>query len=261
MVRFVLSGFVMACAVLLPGCAEQPEPFVSEYERIEHGELTVNSLKDWTVESKDWAPQRIVLRAHGYQSARSAVSSMDELDAITSERGFRKALKIAMKKEGVRDVKLLKREEVTGDPAKAFRDVLDAPDGRFFVWIAKGKSREGDMKATGISVITAESPDPGTSMEYFLATEDEYERLGGVYVPMARFLDVSFSSDTPDVLAFGQQPDKDAIEIFAGHLSDYMITIAIRQAQNGMLEQQTLNILLGLDQVVPYGLQDPMFEW
>lgn len=33
------------------------------------------------------------------------------------------------------------------------------------------------------------------------------------------------------------------------------------QAQMGLLDQTSLSILQGLGQVVPYGLQDPMWDW
>ena len=261
MFRTVIIALCGGLSLLVSGCSKAPEPFAPEYQSLSVNGQNMSSLRGWTLQATEWSDNRIVLRDGGYESARSMVSQIEALDELTRVRQFRRALRTALRVEGVRDVRILERREVRDEAAEAFQQVLRAPDARFFVWIARGNSQEGRMKAAGISVITAESDDPGTSMEFFLATEDEYERLGGVAVPMARFLRRHIDTEQTSVLSFGRQDNDDAIEIFADQLEAFMLELAIEQARRGLIEGETLSILLGLDQAVPYGLQDPMYDF
>ncbi|WP_377380750.1 hypothetical protein [Ponticaulis profundi] len=264
MLRQMIVG--LSCFVLpfTAGCSEALEPVAPVKTEIQVDGESWESLEGWVPDSKDWAPKRLIRRTDGYSTAVIANVKRPELDAITDASRFEEALRFALSLEGVRDVRMNERLEVTGDIAQVFRDVIGTPKGRFFAWIASGTGDAGRMKAAGLSFVTSEDGDPGTSMEFFLASEAEYEHLGGVIVPLAHLLDVTFSDPNPpaaNVLAFGRQSDEEAAERLRAHFEQFMIETAMIRAQAGMLQQNTLSILQGLNQVEPYGLQDPMWDF
>ncbi|MAN74029.1 MAG: hypothetical protein CME84_08095 [Henriciella sp.] len=261
MSRFALAA--LGLAILLPAGAAlaEPEPKAPVYETISVHGAEMDSLEGWTLEPKPWSHNRIVLRTGGYSSASVQTVKMPELDALTRAVDLEMAIGIALGAEGVRNVSLSRQREITGEAADVFRDVLDAPGGRFFAWIATGERADSQMKAAGFSIITAQGDSPGTGIDYFFATTEEYEHLGGAIVPMARYFEIGFSEPDPDVLAYGRQSDEKAVAVLAEQFEAFMLGIAMTQAQMGLLDQTSLSILQGLGQVVPYGLQDPMWDW
>ena len=264
MLRNIIVG--LSCVVLpfTAGCSEALEPVVPVKTEIQVDGGSWESLEGWERDSKDWSPKRFVRRIDGYSTAVIANVQHPELDAITDASRFEEALSFALSLEGVRNVRVNERLEVTGDIAQVFRDAIGTPKGRFFAWVASGTGDAGRMKAAGLTFVTSETDDPGTSMEFFLASENEYEHLGGVIVPLTHLLDVTFSDPNPpaaNVLAFGRQSDEEAAERLRAHFEQFMIETAMIRAQAGMLQQTTLSILLGLNQLEPYGLQDPMWDF
>ncbi len=240
--------------------AETLEPVLPVVTTLEANGKSFTALEGWRLAPADWSAKRFVRRGDGYQTAVIQNTKLPELEAITDPGRFEEALHLTLAQEGVRDVRLIERRELSGEIADVLRDVISAPDADFFVWIAGGKGPSGKMQAAGVSIVTALAEEPGTSMEYFLASEAEYAHLGGVIVPIAHLFEHTFAEPDADVLEFGQQPDDEAIEIFKAQFEEWIVGIAMVRASIGMLQQSTVSILEGLNQVEPYGLQDPIFD-
>ena len=94
-----------------------------------------------------------------------------------------------------------------------------------------------------------------------MAEQKEYEHLGGVVVPLARFFALEFTKHNPDVLRAGRASDKEAIEALAMRFEEFMSNMVRAKILAGSATQQTLGMSLGLSGATDYGLQDPLYDW
>lgn len=219
-----------------------------------------STLDGWSVEKKPYSKNRIVFRQKGFRSARILTFSDPSLDAAITPSQFEGALKYALSLEGVSNVEILEQRAVKSQFSDAFRIEINAPDTIFIVWIISGDSAKGVIKASGISMISAQSANPGTSVEGFIATKDEYEHLGGIFAPLARYFGVQLTSLKPDPLGAGRISDNDAIDILEYRFDEWMTILVRRRIMAGIANQQTLGMSLNLGVNEGYGLDDPLFD-
>ena len=249
---------VLAVAIVMGGWghssyAQSLKPVAPVY--LEGPNYTV-TLKGWTQAPVSHSSNRIIYRKDGYRFARMLTIS----EAATRPDQFEEAVRKALTREAVTDVKFLEVREIDGPVANAFRKEANIPDGTFKAWIVSGNANGESIKGAGFSVISAQSTDPGTSVEVFLALTDEYEHMGGIMVPMGRLFKVSLTDPKNELLSTGRAPDDDAVDAMAAQFEQFMFNIVRGRILSGMAQQQTLTIMQGLDQANDYGLQDPIYD-
>lgn len=245
--------FVSACA---PG-KPRYENIVPERVNSSSGIL----LRGWEEQPKPYASKRIMLDEGGYSHARMLVFHTPELDAATRPSKFRKSVRQALMLEGVRNVRFVNIRTPKGKIVDQFRKMRGAPDATFRVWVITGDSNAGKVKAIGVSIITAKAANPGTSVEVFIAPVKEYERLGGYAVPAVGLFRTLRLEPGTNMRKFGQASDREATKELENYLIAMMAMSLDADVMQDIVDGQTLRIIMGLDQVVPYGLQDPIYDW
>lgn len=260
--RWVFAGFtVLICALMLSSCA----PGGAKYENI----LPVSTpnagsplmMSGWTPSPKPYAPNRVVLKSGGYKHARLLTFQTDMQDKARKVSKLKATVKKALKLEGIRNVKFKTVHAIKGDLLKAYCEERGLKDLTVRTWVVTGDSDQGKVKAIGVSLITSDKSDPGTSVEVFIAPIKEYERLGGYAVPATAMLRTMRLEPDTKMRKLGKLSDAKAARELARHTEALMAMVVKSDALEDMVDMQTMRIIMGLDQAVPYGLQDPMYEW
>ncbi|MEL6368440.1 MAG: hypothetical protein AAFR91_08920 [Pseudomonadota bacterium] len=221
------------------------------------GDGIYSSLKGWTLDVRAHSQNRIVYARDGFKTARVLSISAPELDASTSPKLFRKAVSNALQLEGLQDVRFDAIKTIESPVVEAFRNESGITDGVFKAWIVTADHQGVTYAGAGLSVISSE----GTSVEVFLAEKNEYEHLGGVVVPLARYFALEFTGPNPDVLRAGKASTSEAVGALAMRFEEWMLNMVKAKILAGSATQQTLGMSLGLDQTSDYGLQDPLYDW
>ncbi|MGB3723548.1 MAG: hypothetical protein WA979_12120 [Pacificimonas sp.] len=249
--RIIAAALLVTLSACDGAAAEALPVLVPTYEMLADGTTT---LKGWRAAPADWSKNRIVIDHPAYKAA--IVLSVNAMPV-----GFTNGLSAALAKEGLRDVRLTAKQDLTGDLTTTFSESIDNPGGRYAAFNAMATGRRGPVKVAGFWLQTPQGDEAGSSYEMFIAAPDEYEALGGWFVPAARYFQLSLTDPKPATIrGFGQYGDEDAAKNLASQFGNFMREILAGKTLAGMAQQQTLSIQQGLDQIDGRGLQDPMYD-
>ena len=218
-------------------------------------------MEGWEHDPRPYSPNRIVLNSGGYQHARVLVFETDMQDRAVNPSRFKSTVREALALEGVRNVKFRQVRVLDEQLVDALGTKMGLEDLSIRVWLVSGNSDVGPVKAIGTSMITAFGDSPGTSVEVFIAPVDEFEHLGGYAIPATAMVGTMKLEPGTDMREYGRLNDWDMIEAMADHHEVLLSQLIGDDFMKNMADQQTLRNIMGLDQTVPYGLQDPIFDW
>lgn len=240
---FALRCLVMAIAFSscsLAGASNEQaplQPIMPTYEKLADGSTT---LKGWRSAPAPHSSNRIIIDTPGYNSAMVLTISEMPVD-------FDAGLLAALAKEGLTDVRLTAKRNLSGTLTDAFSEAIKNPDGRYATFIATAKGRWGPVKIAGFWLQTPHGEERGSTFEMFIASPREYAALGGWFVPAARYFELTFNDPASvDILAMSNMPDGEGAENVGKYFSDFMRNIVRGRILAGMMQQQTLSIQMGL---------------
>jgi len=213
----------------------------------------------WKEEPAPYAQERLVLSGQGDGSATLINFQTPALAAATKIAEAEASVKAALALEGITGVRFGTTRVLDGAHVEVFRTLAKAPDLSMRVWVFSGKKGGQPVRGIAISSISSQ----GMSIEALIASQREYNRLGTVLPAAAKFaqvdltkLDAYRAKDDWNRLS-----DEEAAARMEVAFNTFIESLVRRGALKGMADQQQLQTLLGLDQMTPWGLQDPMYEW
>lgn len=235
-----------------------------QYESIivpDFGSRTENKFGTWYEKPAPYADERLVLAEQGDGSATLIVFNATPLAAPTNRAEFESAAETALAQEGITGVEFKAIRALDGAHVEVFRKLAKAPDLSVRVLVISGVKGKQPVKGIVFSVADPKSQD--LSMEAFIASQSEYHRLGAVLPAAAKFarVDLTKLEAYKNKDDWNRLSDKESGARMEVAFNTFVEDLVRRGALKDMAEGQQLQMLLGLDQITPWGLQDPMYDW
>lgn len=175
---------------------------------------------------------------------------------------FESSLAEALALEGVSKVSVLAQIPLSSDYSSALLALNDLEAGSFASVIGRGEREGQEVKFAGIWMNApgpGERPDRAATFEFFVAPTAKYEALGGWLVPALRGFDLDLKNPPP-MRDFGAAPDAEQVGYLDLKFRTWITEIVQQRSMTSLMHGQILRMQQGLDQVEPYGLQDPMYD-
>ncbi len=225
------------------------------------GSRTENKFGTWYEKPAPYAQERLVLAEQGDGSARLITFKETTLAAPTNRAQFETVARTALAHEGITGVEFTAIRALDGAHVEVFRKLAKAPELSVRVLVISGM--KGEQPVKGIAVSSVDPKSLTMSMEAFIASQSEYDRLGAVLPAAAKFAQVDLTrleayNNKDD---WNRLSDKESATRMEVAFNTFVEDLVRRGALKGMAEGQQLQMLLGLDQITPWGLQDPMYDW